>query len=59
MKITKCDICGRTAAVYFQIKYRRITQQITGETKQIDLCKKCMDKAIAVFQHEKCVNNVS
>lgn len=53
MKIAKCDVCGRTAAEYFQIKYRRITQQTTGETKQLDLCEKCLNKAIASFRSEK------
>ena len=59
MKITKCDVCGRTVSEYFQVKYRRITQQTTGETKRFDLCGKCMDKAVTVFKQEKGVNNVS
>lgn len=53
MIIAKCDICGRTAAEYFQIKYRRITQQTTGITKQLDLCEKCLNKAVASFQQKK------
>ena len=59
MKVTKCDICGKTATEYFQIKYRRITLQTTGEAKQIDVCEKCMNIAGAAFQQKKGVNSVS
>lgn len=60
MKIAKCDICGKTAAEFYQVKFRIVTGKKTGAAKQYDLCDRCFEKArTAVTSQKKDVKTVS
>ena len=60
MKVAKCDICGKTAENYYQIKYRRIAKQTVDSIKQVDLCEECFKKADETLQdQQKDVNMMS
>ena len=60
MKIIKCDICGKVADVYYQAKFRRVTDAGIGKERKIELCEPCYRVAAdAITGRKNRVNNVS
>ena len=35
MKAAKCDICGKTAVEFYQVKFRIITAEKTGDANEV------------------------
>lgn len=45
MKIAKCDICGKPAEEYVQIKYRKVKKDAAIKDQRLDMCMECFKKA--------------
>ena len=53
MKCIKCDLCGKAADKYLQIKYRLVDGEKTGASKYMDVCEDCRKKELSVLKIRK------
>lgn len=59
MKVIKCDVCGKAADNYYQLKFRKIEADKAGAAIAHDLCEKCFRNAVKAIAGDKDVSFMS